>query len=80
VKYKLTQHAKDSMADREIPLQWLERVLNSPERRLPDRRNPMLEHRLGVIDEFGARTRIMLTLGDTVMLPKDCQSLLLMSE
>jgi hypothetical protein len=55
MKYELSQHAKDSVAEREIPLQWIERVLNAPTRRMPDRRDAALEHRFGVIEEFGGR-------------------------
>lgn len=55
MKYELTQHAKDSIAEREIPKQWIEQVLSSPAKRMPDRRDATLEHRLGVIEEFGGR-------------------------
>ena len=61
MKYELSQHAKDSVAEREIPTEWIERVLNSPARRMPDRRDPTLEHRLGIIDEFGGKAlRVMV--------------------
>ena len=55
MKYELTRHAKDSVAEQEIETEWIERVLTSPGRRMPDKRNAFLEHRLGVIDEFGGR-------------------------
>jgi hypothetical protein len=63
VKYELSQHARDSIAEREIRLGWIERVLAAPTRRQPDRRDPALEHRLGVIDEFGGRVlRVVVNL------------------
>jgi Domain of unknown function (DUF4258) len=55
MKYQLSQHAKDSVAEREIPFEWIERILTSPTRRMPDRRDAALEHRLGVIEEFHGR-------------------------
>jgi uncharacterized protein DUF4258 len=55
VKYELSQHAKDSVAEREIRIEWIEHVLNAPTKRLPDRRNPALEHLLGTIAESGGR-------------------------
>ena len=61
MKYELSQHAKDSIAEREIPIEWIERVLTSPARRMPDRRDAALEHRLGVIDEFGGRVLRVVT-------------------
>lgn len=30
MNYTLTEHAKKVLAEREIPLEWLERVLNEP--------------------------------------------------
>jgi hypothetical protein len=55
VKYRLTQHAKDVLEEREIPVEWLERVLNSPQRIEPDPADAELEHSLGRIAEFGNR-------------------------
>ena len=55
MKYQLSQHATDSVAEREIPIEWIERVLTSPTRRMPDRRDAALEHLLGAIEEFDER-------------------------
>lgn len=55
MKYELSRHAKDSVAERQIPIEWIERVLSSPARRMPDRRDAALEHRLGVIEEHEGR-------------------------
>ncbi len=55
MNYILTQHARDVLQEREIALEWLERVLLTPERIEPDRADGSLEHRLGRIPEFGNR-------------------------
>jgi hypothetical protein len=55
MKYRLTQHAKDVLEEREIPAEWLERVLSSPQRIEPDPDDSELEHSLGCITEFGDR-------------------------
>ena len=55
MKYQLSQHALDSVTEREIPIEWIERILTSPTQRIPDRRDARLEHRLGVIKEFDGR-------------------------
>jgi hypothetical protein len=55
MKYALTRHAKDVLEEREIEVAWLERVLNAPERVVPDLDDPDLEHRLGRIAEHGYR-------------------------
>lgn len=36
MEYELTQHAQTVLAEREIPLEWVERTLNAPERLEPD--------------------------------------------
>jgi uncharacterized protein YuzE len=36
VKYTLTKHAKDVLEERELPVAWLEHVLDAPERVEPD--------------------------------------------
>jgi hypothetical protein len=66
LNYELSQHAKDSAAEREIPGEWIERVLTSPARRMPDRQDAALEHRLGVIDEFGGRV-LRVVINPTVV-------------
>jgi hypothetical protein len=55
VDYSLTEHAQDALVRRQIPLEWLERVLNAPEATEADPMDPELEHRLAQITEFGGR-------------------------
>ena len=53
--YILTEHAQDALVRRQIPLEWLERVLNAPEATEADPMDPELEHRLARITGFGGR-------------------------
>jgi len=55
VKYELTNHAKKALAEREIPVEWLERTLGAPELTLPDPDDPEVERRFRKIPEFGGR-------------------------
>jgi uncharacterized DUF497 family protein len=55
MNYELTQHAKDMLQEREIALEWLERVLDNPFTTHPDPADEALEHRLGKIAEFNNR-------------------------
>ena len=36
VDYELSQHARDVLEERELPVAWLERVLSAPQRIEPD--------------------------------------------
>jgi hypothetical protein len=49
--YQLTAHAKTVLQERGIRLDWLERVIASPERSEPDRADPELQHAIGRIAE-----------------------------
>jgi hypothetical protein len=49
--YELTAHASTVLEERGIRLDWLERVLVSPERTEPDRADPALRHAIGRIAE-----------------------------
>jgi len=61
MKYELTDHARNVMAEREIPRAWLERALDSPERSEPDALDGKLEHRLCRIKEHNNRVlRVIL--------------------
>ena len=53
--YTLTNHAKKMLAEREIPLEWLERTLNEPLLRQPDPDDAALERRYRPIPEFDGR-------------------------
>jgi hypothetical protein len=55
MEYQLTQHASDVLAKRKIPLEWLERVIQNPERVESDKVDPELEHRLATVPEYGNR-------------------------
>ena len=54
--YDLTDHARESLRKRPtILLEWIERVLQQPERVEPDAVDAELEHRLGRIPEYDGR-------------------------
>jgi hypothetical protein len=55
VNYELSQHARDVMAEREISIAWMERVLDHPQLVQLDRNAAQIEHRLGRVAEFGDR-------------------------
>jgi len=49
--HELTAHAKTVLQERDIRLEWLERVLASPERSEPDRTDPEPQRAIGRIAE-----------------------------
>lgn len=51
MNYELTQHAKDVLAERQIPVEWMERALSQPELKLPDPTDATLERRYRKIPE-----------------------------
>lgn len=54
--YDLTDHARESLRKRPtIQPEWIERVLQQPERVEPDKVDVGLEHRLGRIPEYDGR-------------------------
>ncbi len=53
--FELTQHAIFVLKERKIPLEWVERVLKHPEKIVPDKNDPDLQHALGRIPELGNR-------------------------
>ncbi|MHC4443476.1 MAG: DUF4258 domain-containing protein [Planctomycetota bacterium] len=55
MKYELTEYVKTAISEREIPLEWMDRVLANPNRIEPDTQDDNLEHRLGVIHEYDGR-------------------------
>jgi uncharacterized protein DUF4258 len=55
VNYELTQHARDVIEEREISIDWLERVLTSPTLIEADATDPALESRFAKIMEYGDR-------------------------
>ena len=53
--YELTVHARDAVRERDIPLHWIERTIESPEQVELDRRFPDVRHALRRIPEYGNR-------------------------
>lgn len=53
---RFTAHALAVMAERSIAVEWVERVLMSPEREEPDPSDTMLRRAFGRIAEFDDRT------------------------
>jgi len=51
----LSKHAQDMADEREIPRQWIERVLRNPAFEQPDRRNPRAMRAYASIPEAGNR-------------------------
>jgi hypothetical protein len=51
----LSEHAQDMLDEREIPLDWIERVLRNPVLEEPDRQNPGAIRAYAPITEFGNR-------------------------
>ena len=59
----MTQHAADALEKRQIRKDWMEQVLNEPERTEPDSIDGDLEHRLGRIADFQDRVlRVIVNL------------------
>lgn len=58
--YVLTQHARDVLARRAIPVDWVERALAAPEAVEPYRVALELEHRLLRIPEAGNRVLLLV--------------------
>lgn len=61
--YVLTEHARDVLERRQIPLAWMERALSTPEVTEGDPMDPDLEHRLARIPEFGTRVLRVIVNG-----------------
>lgn len=53
--YALTAHATRVIAERDIPLEWVARVLEHTQRTEPDSEDPALRHALAAIPEYGGR-------------------------
>jgi uncharacterized DUF497 family protein len=53
--FQLTEHARDALKKRNIPLEWVERVFRAPQWIEKDQIDNHLEHRLGRISEFEER-------------------------
>lgn len=55
MKYELTKHAAKTLAERDIPIEWMERTLAAPELTMPDPNDAAVERRYRRISEFGGR-------------------------
>jgi hypothetical protein len=55
MNYQLTQHARTVVAERNIPVEWMERALRSPALTEPSATDPTLESRFVRIPEHGDR-------------------------
>jgi hypothetical protein len=53
--FSLTGHAAEVIAQRGIPLEWVERVLKEPQKVEPDAEDRELRHALACIPEHGNR-------------------------
>ena len=53
--YELSLHARKVLSEREIPVEWLERALFTPELVTPNPNDPTIERRYRRIPEFGGR-------------------------
>jgi len=56
----LTHHAVKQMADRKIRRQWISSVIEVPERREPDRKDPTIELFYGRIHLADTRTLLVV--------------------
>nr|MBI3612650.1 DUF4258 domain-containing protein [Nitrospirota bacterium] len=63
--YDLTAHAARVLKEREIPLEWVARILKRPERTETDRVDPEVRHVLARIPEHGGRVLRVIYNGTT---------------
>jgi hypothetical protein len=55
MNFQFTIHARRALAEREIPVEWVERTLEAPELTVPDPNDSTLERCFLRIPEFGGR-------------------------
>jgi len=55
MNYELTQHARDALQERQIAVEWMERVIAKPALVQPSPRDPTVESRLAEIPEHDDR-------------------------
>lgn len=55
MNFELTAHAQKVVAEREIPMEWVERTVAEPELRLPDPDDASVERCYRRIPEFDGR-------------------------
>ncbi len=70
--YVLSDHASAVIAERQIPLAWVARVLSRPTATHADREDPELRHALGPIPEYGGRVlRVVYNSNSSPMAYRD---------
>jgi hypothetical protein len=63
-KYELSSHAVTVIAERQIEMGWIGRVLENPDRTEPGKADPSLTHAFGRIPERGDRVlRVVYNAG-----------------
>jgi hypothetical protein len=55
IEFSLSQHAQDRIEQRQVSIEWIARVLESPRLSVPDRYDAELQHYLAPIPEFDDR-------------------------
>jgi len=55
LKFELSKHAADVIRERNIPVEFIERVIDNPELKEPDATDDELEHYLSRIFEYDSR-------------------------
>jgi uncharacterized DUF497 family protein len=66
VDYVLTEHARDALKKRQIPIAWVDKAWSAPEVTEADPVDARLEHRLARISEFGNRVlRVIVNVKKT---------------
>ncbi len=68
MNYELTQHARDVLEERQIAMEWMERVLANPALVEPGATDPELENRFAKIAEFG--DRVLRVVVNTQVVPE----------
>ncbi len=68
MNYELTQHARDVLAERQLPVEWPERALREPELGQPDPTEATLERRYRQIPERG--NRVLRVVVNTTVAPE----------
>ena len=68
MNYELTQHARNVLAERNIPIEWLERALREPELKMPDPTDATLERRYRKIPEH--ENRVLRVVVNTTVVPE----------
>ena len=66
--YELTEHAKKVITERNIKLEWIERVMSSPQKVENDPDDLELEHAMGKISEYG--NRVLRVIYNRVTVPQ----------